>query len=203
MRESLLAAMLFMCFLHYGSSQSVEGFRGGIKAGINTSQMTGDGYIGFYKFSPVFGAFASHGLSEKMRFQYELLYQNKGSRDPAIPDQGKYNSYKIVLNYIEVPLIWQFRLKKFTLEAGPSIGMLVGSEEEDENGPVKGATYDWRSVQMDGLVGASYDINENLYFNIRGQHSITSIVHSTVINRYGVYGGAWNITIAASFNYRF
>ncbi|MCB0480138.1 MAG: PorT family protein [Flavobacteriales bacterium] len=185
------------------SAQSEEGFKAGLKAGLNTSQMTGDGYAGFYKFSPVFGAFASHGFGEHMRFQYELLYQNKGSRDPARPDEGKYTSYKIVMNYIEVPVLWQYNLKKFTLELGPGFSFLLHTKELDENGVVKVSTYPWRSFELDGMLGVNYNVNEHLFLNIRSHHSISSVVSSTVVNRYGVYGGAWNIVIAFTANYRF
>ena len=112
MRIRTIFLLSFLCHGLFLFGQVNEGFKAGLKAGINTSQMTGDGYAGFYKFSPVFGAFASHGLSEKMRFQYEIIYQTKGSRDPANPEEGKYTSYKITLGYISVPLLWQYDLKK-------------------------------------------------------------------------------------------
>lgn len=183
--------------------QEQEGFKAGLKAGLNTTQMTGDGYAGFYKFSPVIGAFASHGIKENLRFQYELVYQNKGSRDPARPDEGKYTSYKISLAYIEIPLMFQYQLKKWEIEAGPGIGVLLNSKEEDEFGVVKVSNYPWRTIELDGIIGANYYLSDKLFVNARAHHSITSIVSSTVINRYGRYGGAWNIGLALSFNYRF
>ena len=165
--------------------------------------MTGDGYAGFYKFSPVFGAFASHGLSEKMRFQYEIIYQTKGSRDPANPEEGKYSSYKITLGYISVPLLWQYDLKKFTLEAGPGLNVLLNSKEENEFGVVPVSNYSWRNFELDAMLGANYSFNDHLFVNARTHHSVTSIVSTTAITPYGRFGGAWNIVIEMTFNYRF
>ena len=50
---------------------------------------------------------------------------NLFSNDPARPDEGKYNSYKISLSYIEIPLLFQYNLHKWEFEIGPGIGVLL------------------------------------------------------------------------------
>ncbi len=197
----------FFCFT-LGNSQAQDknkSFHAGVKLGFNTSQIAGDGYGGFYKFSPLFGAFANHQLSDRLKFQYELYYQQKGSHQPARPDKGIYNSYKIRLHYIEIPFLWQYQLKKFELELGPGVGFMFHAQEFDQNGEVKSLTTSWRSFELDAMIGANYylDAKEHLFVNVRFHHSITSVVSSTMVTPAGVYGGAWNFLLAGSINYRF
>jgi hypothetical protein len=183
---------------------SEKTFNAGLKAGLNTSQMTGDGYTGFYTLSPVVGVFGNSQLNDQLRLQYEILYQNKGSKDPAQPDKGKYNSYKIRLGYVEVPFLFQYELKKFLIEAGPGIGFLVHSKEWDQNGVNKGNSFDWRKFELDAMLGANYFFVEDHFFvNVRAHHSMTSVVSTTAVTPYGTFGGAWNIVLALTLNYQF
>lgn len=189
-------------FILIGQSSSEKKFHAGFKVGMNTSQMTGDGFSGFYKFSLVAGAFANTRINEKWKFQYELIYQAKGSKKPARPDEGIYDSYKIRLNYIEVPLLFLYKIKKFELEFGPGLGVLIGSKEWDTNGP-RGASNNWRTFELDAMLGLNYYVKDNFFINARTHHSVTSVVTTAVANPYGTYGGAWNIVIALTFNYQF
>jgi len=169
---------------------------------MNTSQMTGDGFAGFYKFSVVVGAFANTKVNDKWKFQYELIYQGKGSHKPARPDKGDYQSYKARLNYIEVPLLFQFQMKKFELEFGPGLGFLIGSKEWDQNG--RETTYNnYRTLELDAMLGLNYYVSDHLFVNIRSHHSVTSVVTTTAVTPYGTYGGAWNIVLALTANYQF
>lgn len=168
--------------------------------------MTGDGYSGFYKFGLTGGFFANTVVNDEMKVQYELIYIGKGSNNPAEPDKGIYNSYKIHLNYIQVPVMFKYQLKKFEFEVGPALGVFVSSKEWDQFGEraASASPFDWRPLELDGIIGANYYVVEDkMFFNIRAQHSIFSIVKSTVVTQWGIYGGAWNITLAASFNYQF
>jgi hypothetical protein len=189
-------------FILIGQGSSKNKFHAGLKAGMNTSQMTGDGFSGFYKFSLVAGAFATTKINDKWKFQYELVYQGKGSNKPARPDEGDYESYKINLNYIEVPLLIQYQLKKFEVEFGPGLGVLIGSKEWDKNGALAKSN-NWRTFELDAVLGLNYYVNDNFFINARSHHSVTSIVTTSVANPYRTYGGAWNIVIALTFNYQF
>lgn len=181
-------------------------FHAGLKTGINTSQITGDEAAGFYKFSLVAGAFANFKFNEKLKFQYELIYQQKGSNNPARPDKGINSSYKIRLNYIEIPLLMQYDLGRFEIEAGPGIGYLIKSREWDQNGErsTQSSAYDWRKFELGALLGLNYEIKEDhLFVNFRSHHSITSIV-SNANNIPGTqWNGAWNIVLALTLNYQF
>ena len=97
------------------SSKSTE-FKAGIKAGINTSQMAGDGYAGFNKINPQAGFFLQKSFKEKGQLQFEIIYIQKGSRFPGDPDNGIFTTYRIQLDYIEAPLLYQYQWRKFLFE---------------------------------------------------------------------------------------
>jgi hypothetical protein len=197
--------LLFLAFsvcLAPAFSQT-EGFKAGIKLGVNTSQIDGDGYMGFYKFSPVAGIFASHGVGEKYRFQYEIVYQNKGSRKLPDPDNGVYDSYKIHLQTVGVPVVVQRKWKELIFELGLGFNVLVSHNEENEFGRVRNSGFLWRKFELDGMVGAAYGFNEHLYIHARSHRSISSIVSTTSYTRYGVFGAAYHTVIALTLDYRF
>ncbi|MGB0402765.1 MAG: porin family protein [Salibacteraceae bacterium] len=190
------------------SQQSSEEskFHAGLKAGINTSQITGDAASGFYKFSLVAGAFANYRINKKLKFQYELIYQQKGSNNPAKPDKGIYSSYKIRLNYIEIPLLLQYDLNRFEIELGPGIGYLINTKEWDQNGErtTQSSPYDWRKLELDAVLGVNYEIQkEHLFVNFRSHHSVTSIVSNSNQIPGTQWNGAWNIVLALTLNYQF
>lgn len=197
--------MAFFVALNFVEAQeNKKQFKAGLKLGANTSQMTGDGYGGFFKFGLVAGVFGKTKLAEKIALQYEIMYQGKGSNKPAEPDKGVYDSYKIRLDYIQVPLMLQYQLDKFEIEAGPAFGYLFNRKEWDQNGVRPEGNFEWRTFELDGIIGVNYyAIPEHLFFNARAHHSITSLVNRRTTTPYGTFGGAWNIVLALSVNYQF
>ena len=201
---ALCVSCLFTYSQKKGNTDLGKKFHAGIKAGPNTSQMTGDGYAGFYKFNLTAGIFGNSKLGDKSKLQYEIIYQGKGSHDPAVPDEGKYNSYKIRLDYIEVPVLFQYKLNKFEIEAGPGFSFLIGTKEWDQNGERISSPYSWRSFELDAMLGFNYYLVEDRFFvNLRSHHSLTSVVTTTAATPYGTFGGAWNIVLALTLNYQF
>lgn len=209
MRPSALFTILFCVLLvgaHAQESESKSKFRAGLKAGMNTSQMTGDGYSGFFKFSPVVGVYGNYIINEKSKIQYELIYQQKGSHKPSVPDKGVYDSYKISLDYIELPLLYQYQFNRFEIEAGPGFSVLVNSKISNQFGELPAGTdpFTWRSFELDAIIGMNFYFKpEHFFVNFRAHHSVTSVVTTTAVTPYGTFGGAWNIVLAISLNYTF
>ena len=76
------------------------------------------------------GGFVNYEVGKHSSFQMELEFFQKGSREN--PDSSNnYNQYLFRTNYIELPILYQYRFnKRFKLEAGPSLGFLVSWYEE-------------------------------------------------------------------------
>lgn len=158
-------------------SQSVDNIKIGAIAGVNASQVAGDGHSGFDKAGLVLGGFADFNVSEKLNFQFEIIYSQKGSRKNPKTDKGDTDFFLLRMNYIEVPLMIRYKNNKFTYEAGVYFGQLLNSFLEDENGPFEIPPERNQLLKSDLglLIGLNYNIFEHLIMNWRFSNSIIPV----------------------------
>ena len=118
-------------------SVNAQKFKAGALIGISATQISGDDLGGFDKAGLVVGGMVSTPISEKFDIAMEITFFQKGSKKNAKPEKGDYNSYNLRLNYIEVPVLFQWKYsKRFTFEAGPTFGALLSYKEENELGDI-------------------------------------------------------------------
>ena len=140
----------------------------GIKGGMNVSSISDDGYddtkskVGYYG-----GVFVNIPASESFSIQPEIIYNNLGS-------EVKTNLYsrKLNLNYITVPVMFQFKATpQFYLEAGPEFGFLVSADSKTTwNNSTSTAELDkdnFNNFNMGIGLGAGFDITKNVGINAR------------------------------------
>jgi len=163
--------VIFMVTAITGSSQN---FNGGVMAGVAGTQVAGDTYYGFHKAGIFAGGFINLQISEHSAFQMELEYFQKGSREN--PDSSNnYNQYLFRVNYIELPILYQYIFnKRFRLEAGPSMGFLVGYYEERYNEEIKGGNRPAK-VTFQLNLGLYVNLTDRLMVNIRTNNSMLNI----------------------------
>jgi hypothetical protein len=200
--QKFLAAAILLGISLLGNAQR---FHGGVMAGGVASQVQGDTYSGFYKLGIYGGAFVSFDLGKISTLQMEMEFIQKGSRDNADPEKGKYTSYLLRLNYIEVPLVYQVKIYKgFSFEIGPAMDVLVSSYEAYDDMQVEN-TVPLRPVTLNALAGISYEIIPKLKLDFRFIMSLTSIRNGETTgyyNRFGVWG-QYNDLLALTAWYRF
>lgn len=187
-------------------SVQAQSFRGGVMAGLATSQVDGDNYAGFNRAGINIGAFVNHGLGNNFLWQMEMKYIQKGSYKNENPDVGDYNIYSLKLHYIEVPFLIRYLYKnKFSFEAGLSGGYLAKYKEADQIGelPYDPSRPDFHKFELSSHLGAYYYINENLWVSVRSSYSVIPIrehagggVHWT--NR-GQYNNVLQFTLYYTF----
>jgi len=131
--RKLLVIILFSLWSNITFAQS--NFKAGLLGGIIGSQVSGDNLSGFNKPGLVVGTFVSRKLkNEKASFEFQITYIQKGSRKQVHPDKGDLTFYLLRLNYIEVPLLLKYKIKKFTYEFGPSAASLLKYTVQDQYG---------------------------------------------------------------------
>lgn len=113
-----------------GLTSNGQQFHGGIIVGLAGTQVAGDTYSGYNKAGIFAGGFVSIDVGQKSALQMELTYFQKGSRENPREKNG-YKQYLLRLNYIELPIFYQYKAGRFTIEAGPSAGFLVGYFEDN------------------------------------------------------------------------
>lgn len=146
----------------------------GIKGGMNVSSISDDGYddtkskVGYYG-----GVFVNIPASESFSIQPEVIYSNLGSEVKGTGTVlGNSYSQKLNLNYITVPVMFQYKATpQFYLEAGPEFGFLVSADSKTTwNNSTSTAELDkdnFNNFNMGVGLGAGFDITKNVGINAR------------------------------------
>jgi len=156
------------------NSTAQDRFRVGLKAGLSTSQVEGDTYGGFHKAGAAGGIFVNAKFKEKWSAQMEIIFIQKGSKFVGDPENGDGRYYYMGLNYIEVPVLFQYHQKKFTFEIGPAFGYLISSQEFNQDGEIY-MPVPFHSTEFSGDIGVSFQLFKNLSLNWRYSNSLLPI----------------------------
>jgi hypothetical protein len=157
-------------------------FFGGIIAGANLSQVSGDAIEGYRKIGANFGAVTFFKLQDNIYGSMELLYNEKGSRywhgvDPIYQSTtGKvYKKYGIVLPYAEIPLMLSYFDKKGSNAGmGLSYGQLFREKEYLDSARLETA-FPFRKHDVNLILNGNLALTKNLFFNMRFNYSLINI----------------------------
>ena len=171
--------LLFFAFILFALPYLMQAqqFDAGFRAGVSASQISGDDLRGYNKPGIYAGIFTSIDITDKSRISLEMNYVEKGSRKVAKPDEGIYTSYKLMLNYAEVPITYQYFINdNLSFELGPSFGVLLKrtNNEEDESGLLRD-TRPFRKYELAINSSINYWFNENWAFSIRHSESVIPV----------------------------
>ena len=184
------------------SSDAQNRFKFGLKAGLSTSQVEGDSYGGFHKAGADGGIFVNTRFREKFSAQLEMIFIQKGSKHIGNPEIGDGSYYYMGLNYIEVPVMFQYHQKKFTFELGPGFGYLISSSEYNEFGAVY-MPLEFNKTEISAGIGVSFEIIKNLSINWRYSNSIVPIRSFRSGQTRWYNPGQRNNVLAFTLNYQF
>jgi len=155
-------------------------FKAGITAGFNAAQINGDESAGFKKLGLVAGIRGVTIINEKMDISIELLYSQRGSRSENISPIP----FKIELNYIEVPVLFNFgdwlsndeEYFRLHFHAGFSYGNLFSTNiEDDGTGVLENDAEFYKKNNVSWQAGFTYFINKHLGATVRYSRSITPL----------------------------
>jgi hypothetical protein len=186
-------------------TSKAQSFHAAVKAGVSATQVSGDNLSGFDQFGGVIGGLVGLPLSNNIDLNLEMLFVQKGSRKLADPDKGDFIEYELRLNYFEFPLMLQYKhSSRIALEAGPIIGVLVSSKEEDGSGPYNWSTprpFDKTELSAGG--GISYNFSGNWSVVSRFESSILPIRPHQSGQTYDWNRGQYNTVLLFMLQYRF
>jgi len=99
----------------------------GIKGGLNYFNVHNDDGTKYdSRFGYHFGLLGHIHFDNHFAIQPEIVYSAQGAK---FTDGNKYN-----LDYINVPVLFQYMFDNgFRLQAGPQVGLLIGSTENKDN----------------------------------------------------------------------
>jgi hypothetical protein len=144
-------------------------------AGLNASQVQGDGLAGFNKLNLALGIGVQRNFSDKFGGVLEINLLQKGSRKNADPENNDLEEYKMALLYAQVPLLFNYtHNEKFSFLGGPAMGFLLNAQEEDFFGEIAN-TPAFNSIELSAILGVRYHLSERFQAELRFDQSILPI----------------------------
>ena len=171
MKHFLYKILIFSLLLSFGAIVKAQNFRGGVRAGMSMTQISGDDLSGFHKLGAYAGGFVNWRFIQNDRWaiQPEINFVMKGSSTYLKADKNGNIGAKYVLTmyYVEVPFLAKCRIVKgLEAELGPTFGVLLGATEKDANGKMVGRM-PFRWFEFCAMGGVSYLFKEHFGINFR------------------------------------
>jgi len=179
---AFLCFTVFSVFSICAQNPSSSIFRGGVRAGLVTSQISGDNLSGFHKLGGTAGLFATVPLSrnsEELYMQIELDFTMKGSKSRKISKTDNTGKYVLNLGYLEVPVLLRWKFAHITIngnsgfevEFGPMFGVNIYAQERDVYGVIPGRPQ-FSRFEFCAVGGLSYMFDEHHGLNLRFSNSV-------------------------------
>lgn len=165
----VLASLLATC-----STLHAQRFQAGVVAGVNLSQIDGDRLAGFNQPGLAAGAKVATILSDRWQVSLELLYSQQGARRTNKDDP--FSAYeKIRLNFVEVPVLINFKEWKFHLSGGIAYNRLISSKIIDASGVDVTDLQDFKENVFALVLGGIYYFREDMGMEVRWMRSLTDL----------------------------
>ncbi|TDO69899.1 outer membrane protein with beta-barrel domain [Flavobacterium chryseum] len=192
MKKIILCAIAIMTF-GFTNAQSTKL---GVKGGLNLSTLVGGdvesakSVVGFHV-----GGFAEIKIVEKFAIQPEILFSTQGTKVESVFG----NDFDLKLNYLNIPVLAKYYIvDKFSVEAGPQLGVLLSAKADDND--IKEFS---KSVDFGFNVGAAYHFTDNLSINLRYTIGLSPLSDEDIDDADDFYDSAKNSNLALSLAYKF
>jgi hypothetical protein len=195
-----------------GLTEGKSNFRGGVRVGLNTSQITKDGFSfeGYNKLGAFVGLFANFPVSKsgKWLIQSELNFMMKGCKH--VPKRDEFgnvfgNHYWLQLMYCEIPVVakWKF-YKGFEVETGTAFGVLLKNRNvEKVNGYYNIGLPPFYRFEFSGIIGLNYLFYKHFGASLRYEFSILPVRRKAASDYLYLTGGQHNQSFCFSAYYQF
>ena len=195
MKNKLLLC-IFIFFTFFSFSQN---FKGGVIAGVSTSQVSGDNLGGFHKAGLYLGVFTELPLSPISNIKMEMNYIQKGSNNPKMLENGFTD---ISTSYIEVPISVNYYQNEITcFEIGIQTAFLLSSSDNDFSGPIPNNTNEFNKIDLGAFIGMNYHLTDKILLNSRISNSILPVRPHASGATYQLNKGQYNSVLSFTLHY--
>ena len=196
MKNKLLLC-LFTFFTFFSFSQN---FKGGVIAGVSTSQVSGDALGGFHKAGLYLGVFTELPISPISNIKMEMNYIQKGSNNPKISENFAPD---ISTSYIEVPIsINYYQNEIMCFEIGIQTAFLLNFSDNDLYGPIPNdQSIPFNKVDLGAFIGMNYHLSDNILLNSRISNSILPVRPHVGDATYRLNRGQYNSVLSFTLHY--
>jgi hypothetical protein len=134
----------------------------GLAGGLNVSSYTSYKFTSDWKTGLHAGGYVEIPLSRRFALEADLLYSQKGG-EYTVGSAGQYTQR---LNYLSLPVLLEYHVtSKFSLEAGPEIGLLLSDKIHSNGGTFDPHSY--RSFDKGLAFGAVYRLPAGFAVGLR------------------------------------
>ncbi|MGY8989026.1 MAG: outer membrane beta-barrel protein [Flavobacteriales bacterium] len=196
MKKKLLL-FLFTFFTFFSFSQN---FKGGVIAGVSTSQVSGDALGGFHKAGLYLGVFTELPLSPISNIKMEMNYIQKGSNNPKISEN---NMPDISTSYLEVPISVNYFQTAITFfEVGIQTAFLLNFSDNDLYGRIpNNQSIAFNKVDLGAFIGMSHHLTDKVLLNSRISNSILPVRPHASGAIYKLNRGQYNSVLSFTLHY--
>ena len=196
--KNKLFLCLFTFFTFFSFSQN---FKGGVIAGVSTSQVSGDALGGFHKAGLYLGVFTELPLSPISNIKMEMNYIQKGSNNPKMFEN---NMPDISTSYIEVPISVNYFQNEITsFEVGIQTAFLLNFSDNYLDGPIptNDQSIAFNKVDLGAFIGMNYHLSDNILLNSRISNSILPVRPHVGDATYRLNRGQYNSVLSFTLHY--
>jgi hypothetical protein len=147
-------------------------FSSNISAGITASQVSGDAAYGFVQFGILLGGEVAYEINADWNLSFGIRFNQKGSR--IYKTTNSVDTYRLRVNYIEAPLLVQYKLESLSFGLGPVLGLKINQREQTQFGVEENPrTFDQLELGME--VNGRYELTTRLSLGLLYQNSILPV----------------------------
>ena len=189
----------FIIILFISNNINSQEFNAGIKAGISTSQVSGDNLAGFHKAGLLIGGYVNRNINQLLSLQIEMIFIQKGSSNT----NKNFQIAEIYLDYIEVPLLLIYRQSEnIFIESGIHTSALINGYYHDLYGRLENQNQ-FDNFDLGFIIGMNYKINNKLSLNTRASNSIIPFAEHASGQTYRFNKGKYNTGLSFILQYQF
>jgi hypothetical protein len=204
---ALVVGALFVMLVAPGPAAAKVQF--GLKAGGNMARLTGADIQDINttlkdRVGYVVGVFLAFNMGPVFTLQLEGLYTLKGVNMNVV-DTGTNttNAYKLFANYVEIPLLFKFRIPTPLVSpfvfAGPAVGFKL-SEKFSVDGVTDTSTTWFKNNDYGAIFGGGVNIGSHFQLDVRYSMGLQKVI-ATVAGEtpLDIKNGVWSATIGIGF----
>lgn len=140
--------------------------------GTTASQISGDNTHGFGQFGVYAGATIDYELKDSWFLETGLIFNQKGAR--KYQALGNISTYRLRVNYIDVPILAKYKWKDFSFSLGKAINVKINQRERTDFGEIEDPRI-FKPLELSIQGGVNYRLKENWRVQLNYQNSILPV----------------------------
>lgn len=159
-------------YLLLSLNTAAQTFSGHLIGGISSGQASGDGTNGYVQFGVYAGIGAEARINDIWSLHGNLMFNQKGSR--IYKSSNSINTYRLRVNYVELPVLLDYKYEKFSGQLGPYLGVKINQKERTQFGVIENPR-PFNTFDIGIQAQISYQLKERFKLSLAFQNSLLPV----------------------------